>query len=325
MNFKVFCIIGFVLSCGLLSIVMPFFIKTLKRRNVNQVTSEYALDEYKNKEKTPIMGGLLFVIIPVIVFSIINFNGLQDRKTLFVILSFIFYCLVGFIDDMLIITTNKNDGLSPITRLVMELVITIGLYLLFNDVIMCKITIPFTSIGIQINPIVFVVFMSLLYMAEANAVNFTDGMDGLCAGVSFIGLIAFAILMVIRGNYNFTLLLICILGGLLGYLFFNHHPAKIFMGDSGSLALGALFASIAIIEDLTIALFIIGGVFVLEMFCVCLQQVSVRLFHKRVFSYTPIHYAFVIKGHKETKIVYGFYIVAIILAIVGFIIGINTL
>ena len=325
MSFNIICIIGFVLSWGLLMIVMPSFIKSLKKRNVNQVTSEYALDEYKNKEKTPIMGGLLFVIMPVIAFIIINAKGLQDRRTLFVILSFVLYCMVGFIDDMLIIVRNKNDGLSPITRLLMELAITVGLYFGFKDVILTQITIPFVNIGVQINPIVFVIFMSLLYMAEANAVNFTDGMDGLCAGVSFIGLIAFVILMLINNNLDITLLLFCILGGLLGYLYFNHHPAKIFMGDSGSLALGGLFASLAIVGDYTIALFVIGGVFVIEMFCVCLQQISVRLFHKRVFSYTPIHYAFVIKGHKETKIVLVFYIVAAIFAIIGLFIGIYTL
>ena len=325
MSFNIICIIGFVLSCGLLMIVMPFFIKALKKRNVNQVTSEYALNEFKNKEKTPIMGGLLFVVMPVIAYFIINTNALQDRKTLFVILSFVLYCLVGFIDDMLIIIRNKNDGLSPITRLLMELAITVGLYFAFSDVINTQITIPFVNIGIQLNPIIFVAFMSLLYMAEANAVNFTDGMDGLCAGVSFIGLIPFVILMVINNNLNTALLLFCVLGGLLGYLFFNRHPAKIFMGDSGSLALGGLFASIAIVNDYTIALFVIGGVFVIEMFCVCLQQISVRLFHKRVFSYTPIHYAFVIKGYKETKIVLGFYVLAAVLALIGLFIGINTL
>lgn len=325
MNFIVMCILGFILSIGLLMLVMPVFIKALKNRNVNQVTSEYALDEYKNKSKTPIMGGLLFVIIPVFVFAVINFKGLFDDKTLFVILSFVMYCLVGLTDDMLIILRNKNDGLSPITRLVMELIISVSLYLLFKDVIPCQVTIPFIHISIQLPWFIFVPFISLLYMAEANAVNFTDGMDGLCAGVSFISLIPFVIISYMTNESNILLLLVCILGGLIGYLYFNHHPAKIFMGDSGSLALGALFASLAIVEDLTIALFVIGGVFVCEMFCVCLQQISVRLFHKRVFSYTPIHYAFVIKGYKETKIVYCFYLVAIILAIIGLFIGLNTL
>ena len=325
MNFYIICLIGLFLSALLVMIVMPSFIKALKNKNVNQVTSEYALDEFKSKEKTPIMGGLLFVVMPIIAYIIINSIGLGDKKVLFVILSFSLYCMVGLSDDVLIIVRNKNDGLSPITRLVMEFCIALVLFVGFRDVINCQITIPFTTIGISINPIIFIGFMALLYMAEANAVNFTDGMDGLCAGVSFISLIPFVIISIIRNDFNVAIFLFCVLGGLLAYLYFNHHPAKIFMGDSGSLALGALFASLGIANDLTIALFIIGGVFVIEMFCVCLQQVSVRLFHKRVFSYTPIHYAFVIKGHKETKIVTGFYVVAAILALIGLFIGINTL
>jgi len=319
----IYCI-GFILSASFVMIIMPFFIKILKERNVNQVTSEYALDEFKNKEKTPIMGGLLFVVLPVITYVIINFTGLLDRKALFVIMSFILYATVGLIDDLLIIRSNSNDGLSPITRLIMEFGYVIVLYLLFKDIIPTTIDIPFTNLYINMPIIVFVLFLTLLYMGEANAVNFTDGMDGLCAGVSFIGLIAFVIISLVKSEYNIALLVFCILGGLLGYLYFNRHPAKIFMGDSGSLALGALFASIAIIEGEIIPLFIIGGVFVVEMFCVVVQQVSVRLFHKRVFAYTPIHYAFVIKGYKEEKIVYYFYIVAAILAIIGLIIGLNV-
>lgn len=325
MVFNISYLIGFILSVALIMIIMPFYIKALKNRNINQVTSEYALDEYKNKGKTPIMGGLLFVVIPVIVCLAINFKSFSDKRLLFVVLSFVLYCSVGFLDDILVIIKNDNNGLTPLTRIIMETVYSVVLFLLFKDVIPTQITIPFTSIGIQINPIIFVVLMTLIYEAEANAVNFTDGMDGLCAGVSFIGLIPFVIFSLIYNETNIAILLFSVLGGLLAYLYFNHYPAKIFMGDSGSLALGALFASLGILYDKSIALFFIGGVFVCEMFCVVLQQLSVRLFHKRVFSYTPIHYAFVIKGHKETKIVAWFYIVEIIFAIIGFIIGINTL
>ena len=320
-----FLALGFILSLALLLVIMPHFIQALKNRNINQVTSEYALNEFKEKEKTPIMGGLLFVVIPVIVYAIINIKGFLDPKALFILLSFVLYCVVGFMDDMLVILRNKNDGLSPISRLAMEFGISIVLYFIFKNVIPCHITIPFVNTRIELPIFVFVPFMSLLYMAEANAVNFTDGMDGLCAGVSFIGLIVYVVITYLRGELNITILLLCILGGLLGYLYFNHHPAKIFMGDSGSLALGALFASIAIVEDLTISLFVVGGVFVAEMFCVLVQQISVRLFHKRVFSYTPIHYAFVIKGYKETNIVYAFYAIEFVLAVIGLIIGINTL
>lgn len=319
------CLVGFAVSFGLLVATMPVFIKALKRHNISQTVSEYAIEEYKQKEKTPIMGGLLFVVIPVLVALVLNINNLGDKKMLFAVLSYVLYCSVGFIDDYIVIIKHDNEGLSPRIRLIMEFVYTVILYLLFNDVIETKITIPFANICIQIMPIIFVGFMALLYMAEANAVNFTDGMDGLCAGVSFISLLPFVAYCLIYKEKGLAIFLFAILGGLLGYLKFNYHPAKIFMGDSGSLALGALFAALGIVLDKTIALFVIGGVFVIEMFCVCLQLSSVKLFHKRVFSYTPIHYAFSLKGYKETRIVPSFYLVALVLAILGYLIGINTL
>ena len=316
---------GFLFTLAAMILVMPVFIRYLKNRNISQVTSDYALEEFKKKEKTPIMGGLLFVIIPVIVTVLIRFPVLRNSRVLFVILSYLLYCSVGFIDDSLIIRSHSNDGLSPKTRLIMEFGYTLILFLLFRNVIPQQVTIPFTNVGIQLPWFIFLPFMILLYMAEANAVNFTDGMDGLCAGVSLIALIPFILFALIGHDTNLSLFLICIAAGLIGYLVFNHHPAKIFMGDSGSLALGALFSSLALLTDKTIALFVIGGVFVAEMFCVVVQQVSVRLFHKRVFTYTPIHYAFVIKGYKETKIVYAFYLLQFVLSIIGFLIGINTL
>ena len=318
-------LIGLLLSAGMMILLMPKFITYLKSRNINQVTSEYALQEFKEKEKTPIMGGLLFVVVPIIVYVIIYFKGLADRRLLFVLLSYVLYCSVGFIDDCLVISSHSNEGLSPITRLVMEFGYALILFIVFRDVIPMQVTIPFLKISIPLRWYIFVPFMLLLYMAEANAVNFTDGMDGLCAGVSFIGLVAFFILSLICRQHSIALFIACIMGGLLGYLKFNFKPAKIFMGDSGSLALGALFASLGIVLDQTIALFFIGGIFVVEMACVLIQQISVRVFHKRVFSYTPIHYAYVIKGVPETKVVEGFYLAEMIVALIGLLLGINTL
>lgn len=314
---------GFFITLVLMLVAMPRFIAYLKNRNINQVESEYALDEFKHKDKTPIMGGLLFVLIPCLVYILIYPSALNEKPQLFVLLSYLLFCSVGFIDDCLVIKSHTNDGLSAKTRLLMELAYTIILFILFKDIIPMQVSIPFVNITIKLPWFIFLPFMSLLYMAEANAVNFTDGMDGLCAGVSFIALIPFLILSVIKQYYAIVVLIVCILAGLLGYLYFNFHPAKIFMGDSGSLALGALFASLGILLDKTIALFFIGGVFVIEMFCVVIQQISVRLFHKRVFSYTPIHYAFVLKGHKETKIVLSFYLLQAVLSIIGLYIGLN--
>ncbi len=316
-------LIGFAAVLILMLIGMPFFIRFLKKKDINQVTSEYALAEFKNKEKTPIMGGLLFVVIPVIVFFCIDSPAFLDRKVLFIALSYLLFCSVGFIDDALVIRSHTNDGLSPWTRLGMELLYTTLLFYFFRDILPLQVTVPFVHVSIVLPWFVYLPFMILLYMAEANAVNFTDGMDGLCAGVSFIVLLP-VVIFALHVDRHIALLLVCILAGLLGYLRFNFHPAKIFMGDSGSLALGALFASTGLLFDKCFALFFIGGVFVMEMFCVVLQQLSVRIFHKRVFSYTPIHYAFVLKGYRESNIVLNFYLLAMILSLIGLFIGLHT-
>lgn len=316
--------IAFLVNVGVMLIVMPKYIKKLKSINITQVTSEYALEEFKQKDKTPIMGGLLFVVIPVITFVIIRPSAILDKRLLFVMLSYVLYCTVGFLDDYTIVVKHNNEGLSQKTRLIMELVYAVGLYFMFRDVIPQQVTIPFFGVSVGLGWYTFLPFMVLLYMAEANAVNFTDGMDGLCAGVSFIALLPMLIFTLLNGETNLSIFIFAILGGLIGYLRFNYHPAKIFMGDSGSVALGALFASLGLAMDKSIALFFIGGTFVIEMFCVVVQQISVRLFHKRVFSYTPIHYAFVIKGFKENRIVPGFYLLTLILALIGLFMGLNT-
>lgn len=322
-DFYIIALLGLLLSLAAVVLVMPIFIKVLKNHNINQSVSEYALDEYKKKEKTPIMGGLLFVVLPLIVFFVIDPTAIKDEKTLMIVISFVSFCLVGFIDDLLIIIRKDNNGLSPKIKLIMEFIFVVAIYFIFRESISNSIAIPFINGGICLPWYIFLPFMILLYLAEANAVNFTDGMDGLCAGVSLIALVPFVIFTFIAKNYHSLMLILCVIGGLIGYLFFNFYPARIFMGDSGSLALGGLFASLAISLDAEILLFVIGGVFVWEMFCVCLQLTCVKLFKKRVFSYTPIHYAFVLKGKKETKVVSMFYIIGLILAIIGTYIGLK--
>ena len=321
MENKVIYILAIIISAVLCAIIFPFYIKALKRHHINQSVSEYALDSYKKKEKTPIMGGLIFVVVPLIIYLIINPDRFNNPLVNFAMLSYISFCLVGFWDDLLIILKNNNDGLTPRFKLILECIISVVLFFIFRKELSLCIDIPFINGGITLSPVIFLPLMVLLFTAEANAVNFTDGMDGLCAGVSLIGLIVFAIIAYKYNETNLLVLILAVIGGLIAYLFFNFHPAKIFMGDSGSLALGALFSAIAVSLNKEIALFFIGGVFVIEMFCVCLQLLSVKLFHKRVFSYTPIHYAFVLKGNKEVKVVLLFYLAEIVLALIGLFIG----
>lgn len=311
------------LACLIITIfIYPLFINFLKSYNINQTVSEYSLDEFKNKNTTPIMGGIVFVVIPIVLFlaSDPSFYVSPTSSILFLLISFALFCIVGFIDDLVIIITKNNDGISPSIKLLLEFGIIIILYIIFHDTFNTSIYIPIIHINVDLNYL-YLPFIAFMYASEANACNFTDGMDGLCAGVSIIGLVCFGVLAFIKGEYHILLFICCMVGSLVAYLFYNFHPAKIFMGDSGSLALGALFAGLAIALNAYVPLLLISFVFIVEMVCVCLQQISYRLFKKRIFSYTPIHYAFTIKGHKETKVVIGFYVVAIITGIIGVVIG----
>ena len=315
-------IIGFILSLGIVAIVMPFYIRLLKSLHYEQRVSEYALEEYKNKAKTPIMGGLLFVVVPIIVCIVVYPNIINDKSALMIMLSYFLFFLVGFLDDILIILRNSNEGLNPKLKMLMQLGFGLLIVLVFKDILDTRIIIPIIDISIDLGYIIYAIFAVFVFTAESNAVNFTDGMDGLCAGVSAISLIAFLILAIYLKRYNVVLIIACVEGGLLGYLYYNFFPAKIFMGDSGSLALGALFVAIAMVLKQELLLIIVGGIFLWEMICVCLQQLSVRLFHKRIFKYTPIHYAFVIRGLKEKKVVLLFYALAIVCTVLGTLIGV---
>ena len=320
-SYMLILFLGFVLSLVVVLVLMPFYIKLLHRLKYNQSVSEYALDEYKNKAATPIMGGLLFVIIPVLVTLVIDTKIVNDPLSVMVILSYLLFCLVGFLDDILIIINKDNKGLSPKLKMLMQIVFAALIYFAYRNYLITSIHLPLINIDIPLG-FVYSIFMVFVYCAESNAVNFTDGMDGLCSGVSLISLIPFLVFAINGNKYDLAILIVSIMGALIGYLRYNFYPASIFMGDSGSLALGALFASIAIALNKEIALIFVGGVFVYEMLCVCIQQIAVRVFKRRVFRYTPIHYAFVLRGMIEKKVVIMFYGMAAIFSLIGFVIGV---
>ena len=160
-----------------------------------------------------------------------------------------------------------------------------------------------------------------MFSGASNAVNLTDGMDGLAAGCMVTALVPFWIYALIQKEFGIAVFVAALLGALFGYLKFNIKPAKIFMGDTGSLALGAVLAALAMLLKKEMALIVIGGIFVIETLCVMIQIGSVKLRGKRVFPYTPIHYAFVIKGMGERQVVHWFWLVSLGFAIIGFFLG----
>ena len=308
--------LGLGLSFVLGLMFYPTFIEYLQKNDVSQKTSEYALEEYKNKKPTVTFGGVLFVVIPIIVSLLLSLFK-PSPTTLLIILVFLAYGLIGLVDDYLIIKKANNDGLSALHKFLMQVVLGVVFYFAYIQLGgNTLINFPFVEKPIEIGyfyPILVVFMLS----GASNAVNLTDGMDGLASGTMIIALVPFAYFAFQGNDKSLFLLILSLIGALIAFLFFNRKPAKIFMGDVGSLPLGAFLAMVAIILNKEIILAIIGGVFVYETLTVVIQRISYKVRGKRVFKYTPIHYSYTISGWEEKDVVLFFYGLGLTFMIIG--------
>ena len=312
-------ILAFIISLILVLIGMPKLIDYLKKISFNQTVSEYSLKEYKEKAKTPTMGGILFIVVPIIVTLFLAKGVLADLKMIVILLSFAGYGLIGFIDDYIIVIKRDNEGLRPKQKFIMQLLLAIIFFIIYRNNVSLDITIPIIKVVLPLSWL-YSILVFFMFTGASNAVNLTDGMDGLAAGCSFISYIAFLIIALCMKEYQVAIFISSLLGALLGYLHYNVSPAKIFMGDTGSLALGAGFAAIAMVLKQELLLIIIGGVFVWETLCVIIQISSVKIRKKRVFKYTPIHYSFVLDGISEKRVVRSFWLLSLICAVIGLVV-----
>lgn len=312
-------ILAFIISLILVLIGMPKLIDYLKKISFNQTVSEYSLKEYKEKAKTPTMGGILFIVVPIIVTLFLAKDVLADLKMIVILLSFAGYGLIGFIDDYIIVIKRDNEGLRPKQKFIMQLLLAIIFFIIYRNNVSLDITIPIIKVVLPLSWL-YSILVFFMFTGASNAVNLTDGMDGLAAGCSFISYIAFLIIALCMKEYQVAIFISSLLGALLGYLHYNVSPAKIFMGDTGSLALGAGFAAIAMVLKQELLLIIIGGVFVWETLCVIIQISSVKIRKKRVFKYTPIHYSFVLDGISEKRVVRSFWLLSLICAVIGLVV-----
>ncbi len=312
--------LGFVISLIVVLLLMPHFIDFLKKISFNQTVNDYSLQEYKEKAKTPIMGGILFIITPVLVTILLYPACLLDYKVCMVFLAFVGYGLIGFTDDFLIAVKKNNDGLKAQYKFGLQLLLAIVFYIMYQEHSILSIQLLFNGPVINLG-LFYVVLILFMFTGSSNAVNLTDGMDGLAAGCTCFSLIPFLIFAYLGENTAISVFITSLLGALFGYLHYNVKPAKIFMGDTGSLALGGVLAALAMVLKKEIPLILIGGVFVIETLCVIIQITSVKTRHKKVFPYTPIHYSFVIKGMSENNTVHLFWVVSALFAILGFFAG----
>ena len=310
------------LSFGLSFILYPLFINFLNKKQHQQIVSEFSLDSFKAKAKTPSLGGVLFVLIPVISLVVLIPDSLYDTRIMLVLLVYLAYGLIGFIDDYKIILERNNKGLSARVKFMMQLVLAIIFYFVFRQGLSTSIDLPFTDYSIDLG-LIFALFVLFIFTGSSNAVNLTDGMDGLAGGTSLIALIPFAVFSYIQNEIYVFAFICALMASLIAYLWFNKHPAKIIMGDTGALALGAVLAAIALVLKQEFSFVFIMAVFIYETLCVMIQIGSVKLFKKRVFKYTPIHYSYTLSGWKETNVVYFFWFLGFVAMLIGLWLGVN--
>lgn len=315
--------IGFILAAFIGLILIPL----LKKIKVKQNISVY-LSTHRDKGGTPTMGGLIFILATIFTMFILFVTGKLDfsYNLLIVIFVFISYALIGFIDDYLSIKRKNNVGLTEIQKLLLQTVVALIFFYLYRkgggDP-----SLEIFTLNINIDMGWFYGFFLLFVLVGAsNAVNLTDGLDGLAGGLAAVAFLAFGIIAWgagwTAGNEEIAIMCFVLVGSLLGFLIYNSHPAKVFMGDTGSLCLGATLATVAILTDHELTLVAVAGVFVIETLTAIIQIISVKLTGKKVFLMTPLHHHFEKLGWSESDIVKLFWVVGFILGMAGIAFGV---
>ncbi|MBR2068491.1 MAG: phospho-N-acetylmuramoyl-pentapeptide-transferase [Candidatus Gastranaerophilales bacterium] len=303
---------------GLIALVLCLlfgipYIDFMKKKAYSQYIREEVASMHAYKEKTPTTGGV-FIIASIILGSLAALFMAQKATTsaLIVLMTLIFYCFTGFEDDIKKIKAQHNLGLSARAKLMLQIAVAMlpAFYIIFSG----QTAVTFLNFSLDLGwfyPI-FVVFMMV---GASNATNLTDGLDGLCASSSVIAFLACAIICYLNNNIDLAIISITASASCLGFLYFNKKPAKIFMGDTGSLALGGLLATIAIMGKFELWLIPIAIIFICETLSVMIQVTSFKLTGKRVFKMSPIHHHFELSGWSENKIVVVFTLITLIFAI----------
>ena len=296
----------------------PKFIEYLRLREFGQQIREEGPEEHHEKAGTPTMGGLLIftaVAIPYLVLS----N--RDTQSL-AVFGVAFGCaLIGFADDYLKITRRRSLGLSARYKLLLQVGLALGLWYVARHSVGLEssLELRISHASLDIPDWLYPIVIFLVIAGSSNAVNLTDGLDGLAAGCCAIVLLAYtAIAFITTGQHSLSLLSACMVGGCIGFLWFNAFPASIFMGDTGSLGLGGAIGALAVMTQTEILLIITGGIFVIEALSVALQVTAFKAFRRRVLLMAPVHHHFELMAWSETKIMLRFWIIAAVCSGIGF-------
>jgi phospho-N-acetylmuramoyl-pentapeptide-transferase len=308
-------IVAFAVTFVLVALLAPALIRYLRGAAYQQHAYEDAPETHQKKTGTPTLGGVLFLIAPLVAIAVT-----RDLVALAYGLLIVGSAAIGFIDDFMAIRGGRNRGLRARTKFLATALVGALFLTLIASVAGTQ---PLLFLG----PVPYWVWYALslaVILATTHAVNLTDGLDGLASGTVVPPLAVLAFVAVRQGSASVAVVAVALIGAVLGFLLYNRHPAKIFMGDTGSLALGAALAGAAILTGAQLLLLLIGGVFVAETLSVIIQVTSYKTTRRRVFRMSPLHHHFELGGWPETKVTSSFWFASLFLAIIGFVIVVKA-
>ncbi|SDN25016.1 phospho-N-acetylmuramoyl-pentapeptide-transferase [Alkalicoccus daliensis] len=306
------------LSFLLTVFISPVFIPFLRRLKFGQSIRDVGPESHHKKTGTPTMGGLMIIFSALIATLVIagQFQGLTVEIWL-LLLVMLGFGLLGFMDDFIKVVKKRNLGLTSKQKFLGQVVISAIVYVvLLQTGLSTEIIVPGTGWSVDIGWL-YLPLIIIMLVGTSNAVNLTDGLDGLVAGTGAIAFTAFAVLAGFTELWTVAIFSLAVAGALLGFLVFNAYPAKVFMGDTGSLALGGVLALIAVFTKTELLLILIGGVFVIETLSVIMQVASFKIRKKRIFKMSPIHHHFELTGWSEWRVVLTFWAAGLLFALTG--------
>ena len=294
-----------------------FIVPALRRLHFGQTIKEIGPTWHMTKQGTPTMGGLMFIIGIGLTIVVLGWQQMMAGSFvhLYVYLFALVFGAIGYIDDYQKVKHHQNTGLTAPQKFILQLAAAVAFLCLmrYEGMLSPNLYIPFFNTYVVLPWMVYLIFAAFVIVGTVNAVNITDGLDGLSSSVTLPVALFFAVMGAVWGGFTqLGVFAGAMFGGLLGFLYYNHYPAKVFMGDTGSLALGGALAGVAILTKTEVLLVVIGGVFVLEALSVIIQVISFKTTGKRVFLMSPIHHHFELKGWSENKVVGVFWSVGIL-------------
>lgn len=311
-NIYIICI----LSAFVLALVAgPIFIPVLTRMKFGQMVRDDGPQSHLKKTGTPTMGGIIIIIAA----ALVSLAFSKDNDMILLLVTTVLFGLIGFADDYLKIKNKRSLGLRAWQKMAAQLLVSVFVAFVASGVsqVGTEVLIPFTGKFLDLG-VLYIPFVVFVFVATVNSVNLTDGLDGLAGGITVVVLGFFSVIALASGHMGLLVFTGAMIGALLGFLRFNSHPAQVFMGDTGSLALGGAVAALAVMTKLPLFVLIIGAVYVAETMSVMIQVVYFKLTGgKRFFKMAPLHHHFELSGWDESKVVSVFIIISIILSLVG--------